>query len=72
DDEGELTWNGKPAEQRHLSRLVGRMMGVKEKVMVLAPGVDVFFNAVMVFTSAWLDCQKAGNADCVTENRLVG
>lgn len=69
--DGELTLNGKPAEQRHVSKFVGRMMGVREKILVLAPGIEPFFQAVMVFTSAWVGCQRVGSAECMTDDRLV-
>jgi hypothetical protein len=74
DGKGELTLNGKPSKKRHASRLVGRMMGARDRVLVLAPGVDPFFNAVMVFTSAWVDAKfgTTGKAYCLRDDRLAG
>jgi hypothetical protein len=71
DGKGELTCNGK-VQKPYVKRLVGRMMGTKERVAVLAPGVDPFFKAVFVFTSAWVEARfgSTGWADCVTDERL--
>ena len=48
-------------------------MATKERVQVLAPGVDLFFKAVIVFTSAWVDAKfrTTGLADCISDNQLV-
>jgi hypothetical protein len=73
DGKGELTVNGKAAKKRHVSRLIGRMMGLRDKVRVLAPDVDPYYNAVMVFTSAWVDAKfgTTGRADCIRDDRLL-
>jgi hypothetical protein len=72
DGKGELTWNGKPLKTAYVSKFVGRMMGTKERVAVLAPGVDPFFKAVMVFTSAWVDADfgTTGWVHCVRDDNL--
>jgi hypothetical protein len=72
DGKGELTRNGKAATTAHVSKFVGRMMGTKERVAVLAPGVDPFFKAVMVFTSAWVDADfgTTGWVHCVRDDNL--
>jgi hypothetical protein len=74
DGKGELMLNRKPAERRHVNRLVGRMMGTKEKIRVLAPGLDPFFHAVMVFTSAYVDAKfgSTGKVHCVRESQVSG
>jgi hypothetical protein len=73
DGKGELTLNGKPLPKPHVKRFVGRVMGTKERIQVLAPGVDPFFKAVMVFTSAWVDAKfrTTGWADCISDNQLM-
>lgn len=73
DGKGKLTLNGKGAKRRHVSRLVGRMMGLRDKVRVLASDVDPYYNAVMVFTSAWVDARSGttGRADCIRDDRLL-
>jgi hypothetical protein len=73
DGNGELRLNGKPLPKPHVKRFVGRVMGTKERVQVLAPGVDPFFRAVMVFTSAWVDAKfgTTGWADCINDTQLV-
>jgi hypothetical protein len=73
DGKGELTWNGKALKTPYVKNCVGRVMGTKERVKVLAPGVDPFFKAVMVFTSAWVDAKfgTTGWAYCIRDDRLV-
>jgi len=73
DGNGELTLNGKPATKAHVKRFVGRMMATKERVQVLAPGLDPFFQAVMVFTSAWVNANfgTTGMAHCIRDDRLL-
>jgi len=73
DGKGELTWNGKALKTAYVKKFVGRMMGTKERVQVLAPGVDMFFQAVMVFTSAWVDAKfgTTGCAHCIRDDRLL-
>jgi hypothetical protein len=73
DGKGELTLNGKPATKAHVKRFVSRMMATKERVQVLAPGVDPFFRAVMVFSSAWVDADfgTTGKAHCIRDDRLL-
>ena len=73
DGKGELTLNGKPAAKAHVKRFVSRMMETKERVQVLAPRVDPFFQAVMVFTSAWVGANfgTTGKAHCIRDDRLL-
>lgn len=73
DGKGELTLNGKPATKAHVKRFVGRMMETRERVQVLAPSVDPFFQAVIVFTSAWVDANfgSTGRAHCIRDDRLL-
>ena len=73
DEQGELTLNGMPATTACVKKFVSRVMATKERVQVLAPGVDPFFQAVMVFTSAWVDAKfgSTGWAYCIRDDRLV-
>lgn len=73
DGKGELTLNGKPLQTAYVKKFVGRVTETKKRVQVLAPGVDLFFKAVIVFTSAWVDAKfrTTGLADCITDNQLV-
>ena len=52
--------------------LVARTMKTRERVLALAPGVDVFFQAVFVFTSAWVEATfgTTGRARCVRDAGL--
>jgi len=72
DGKGELTWNGKALKSAYVKKFVGRVMGTKEQVAVLAPRVDPYFQAVFVFTSAWVEAKfrSTGWADCITDDRL--
>ena len=69
DGKGELTLNGKPVQKPHVKRFVGRVMATKDRVQVLAPGVDPFFKAVMVFTSAWVDAKFGTTGWAVLHSR---
>jgi hypothetical protein len=73
DGKGELTLNGKPATKAHVKRFVGRVMATKERVHVLAPGLEPFFQAVMVFSSAWVNANfgTTGPAHCIRDDRLL-
>jgi len=73
DGKGELTWNGEAATTAHVSRLVRRMMGTRDRVRILAPGMDPYFKAVMVFTSAWVNAAfgTTGCAHCIRDDRLL-
>ncbi len=72
DGKGELMLNGKPSSAAHVNGLVARMMEVRERVQALAPNVDAYFRAVLVFTCAWVDADfgKTGKAHCVRDDQL--
>ena len=68
-----LTLNGKALPKPYVKRFVARVMGTKQRVHVLAPVVDPFFKAIMVFTSAWVEAKfgTTGWADCIPDDRLL-
>jgi hypothetical protein len=72
DGNGELTLNGRTLYQRHVGRFVARIMHVKEKVRALAPGPDIYFEAVFVFTSARVDAGigTTGAVHCIRDPQL--
>jgi hypothetical protein len=79
DGKGGLLQNGKPNEKLNINKCVGRMMGIKEKVLILASTKDFslqnnapFFQALFVFTSAWVEpiWGKTGAVNCLTEDQL--
>jgi hypothetical protein len=72
DGKGELLLNGKPTDKHYVRQFVGRMMGVRNNVIALAPGMDVRFEAVLVFTAAWVEARwgKTGHANCITDDKL--
>ena len=47
-------------------------MAVRERAQALAPGVGAYFQAVFVFTSAWVEARfgTTGWAHCVRDDRL--
>ena len=71
DGNGDLKWSGGTVKTP-VKVLVARTMETRERVLALAPEVNVFFKAVFVFTSAWVDARfgKTGYADCVRDDRL--
>ncbi len=72
DGKGELTWNGGTLKTPYASDAVGRAMEVRERVQALAPEVGAYFQAVVVFTSAWVGVKfgETGKAHCMRDNRL--
>jgi hypothetical protein len=70
--EKELLLNGRATSEKQIAKFVGRIMGVREKVGVLAPGLDLFFQPVFVFTSARVEVGwgDTGNVHCMTDDEL--
>ena len=73
DGKGELLLNGQPTDKPYVRQFVGRMMGVREKVLTLAPGMEARHNAVFVFTAAWVEARwgTTGYLNCVTDDQLL-
>ncbi len=71
-EEGELTQNGKPATSAHVGGFIRRIMGVREKILVLASGRETFFQGVMVFTRAWVEAPFGATrqAHCIRDDKL--
>lgn len=72
DGKGELLLNGKPTDKPYVRAFVARTMNIREKVRILAPGADVFFQAVFAFTSARVDAKwgTTGQVHCMREEQL--
>ena len=72
DGKGELLLNGKPTDKPLVRQFVGRMMGIRDKVMLIAPGQDVFCDALFVFTAARVDAiwGKTGSVKCIRDEQL--
>lgn len=79
DGKGGLLQNGKFNDKLNIKKCVGRMMSIKEKVLILVATKDFpvqqnapFFQALFVFTSAWVEpiWGKTGAVDCMTEDQL--
>ncbi len=72
DGKGELKWSGGALKAPSVKGLVRRTMETREGGLTLAPGVDAFFQAVFVFTSAWVEAKfkTTGWAHCVRDDRL--
>lgn len=73
DGKGELTWNGKGLKTTYVKKFLARVMEGRERVQVLAPGLDVYFKGLIVFTSAWVGAKfgTTGRAYCIRDDRLV-
>jgi len=72
DGGGELLFNNQPTDKPLLKQFVGRVMGIKDRVKALAPGVDPYIQAVFVFTSARVDANwgTTGNVHCIRDDQL--
>lgn len=72
DGNGELTLNGQALDKPYVRRFVARVLNVKEKVQVLAAGLDPYFQTVFVFTAARVEANfgTTGAVHCVREERL--
>jgi len=72
DGNGELLLNGTPPDKPYVHQFVGRVMGIKDKLKVLARGIDPYLQAVFVFTSAYVDAKwgTTGKVHCVRDEQL--
>ena len=72
DGRGELLLNNQPTEKRLIGPFVARMLKVKEKIRTLAPEVDLFYEALFVFTAARVEAKwgRTGSANCLTDDQL--
>ena len=73
DGKGELLLNGKPTDKPFVRQFVGRMMGVRDKVVgLIASGREVFYDALLVFTSARVEANwgKTSSANCMRDDQL--
>ncbi|HEY3855970.1 MAG TPA: nuclease-related domain-containing protein [Verrucomicrobiae bacterium] len=73
DGKGELLINGQPTEKPYIRPFVSRMMKIREKIMVMAPGREVFYEPVFVFTSAFVEAQwgTTGQVKCLRDENLL-
>jgi Nuclease-related domain len=72
DGKGELLLNGESTDKQYVRQFVGRMLGVRDKVRVLAPGLDPYFQAAFVFTAARVEANwgTTGNLHCIRDEQL--
>jgi hypothetical protein len=72
DKTGELLCNGKQLDKSHVRQFVGRVMGIRDKVKTLATGLDPYFQAVFVFTSARVDADwgRTRSLHCIRDEQL--
>ena len=72
DGKGELTLNGNPTDKPECNNFVGRMMKFKERVDVLTGNKEIRFQALFVFTSAYVGkiWGKTGNVNCLGDYQL--
>jgi hypothetical protein len=72
DGRRELLLNGRRTDKPQVGPVVNRMLNVRDKVRVLAGGVDPYYDVVLVFTSAWVDAPwgSTGAARCIRDDQL--
>jgi hypothetical protein len=72
DGKGELLLNGQPTDKPFIRQFVGRMLGIRDRVRVLAPGLEPFYQAVFVFTAARVEAKwgTTGNVNCIRDDQL--
>ncbi len=72
DGQGELLLNGHPTEKPNIRPFIGRMLGIRDKVRSLAPGLDPYYQPVFVFTSARVEANRGttGNLHCIRDEQL--
>lgn len=72
DGKGELLVNGRPTDKQNIRPFVGRMLSIRDKVRTLAPGLDPYYQAVFVFTSARVEAKwgTTGNVHCIRDEQL--
>lgn len=72
DGKGELLCNGQPTDKPLVRQFMGRIMGIKDKVKTLAPGLDPYFQPVFVFTSARVEANwgTTGTVHCIRDDQL--
>ena len=72
DGKGELLLNGNPTDKPFIRQFVGRMMGIREKVALIAAGPEIFYDALFVFTSARVEANwgKTSSVNCIRDDQL--
>jgi hypothetical protein len=72
DGKGELLLNGKRTDKPCIRPFVGRIMGIREKVTLLASSRDVYYGPVLVFTAAKVEAKwgTTGTANCIRDDQL--
>ena len=72
DGHGELLLNGKPTDKPFCQQFVGRMLGIKDRALALAPGLDPYYQALFVFTAARVEAKwgTTGHVHCVCDDQL--
>lgn len=72
DGAGELLLNGDPTDKPHIRQFVGRMLGIRDKVRALAPGLDPYYQPLFVFTAARVDAKWGSTkaVHCLRDDQL--
>jgi hypothetical protein len=70
--DGELLVNGHPTEKPQVRPFLARMLAIRDEVRILAPGLDPFYQAVFVFTSARVEAKwgATGSVHCIRDEQL--
>ena len=72
DDHGELNCNGQKLDRPYVQRFIARVMEVRDKVRVLDPSLNIYFQPVFVSTSAYIEAKVGAtrSVHCIREDQL--
>ena len=72
DGKGELLIDGHRTDKPLVRQFVGRMLGIRDKVGALAPGLDPYYQALFVFTAGRVQAKwgSTGKVHCVRDDQL--
>ena len=72
DGKGELLLDGQPTDKPLIRQFVSRMLGIKDRVRALAPGLDPYYQALFVFTAGRVEAKwgSTGKVHCVRDHQL--
>lgn len=72
DGKGELLLNGRPTDKCEVKQFIARMLSVRDRVLVLAQGINVFYEALLVFTAARVEAKwgSTGSVTCIRDDQL--
>lgn len=72
DGRGELLLNGKPTDKPAVDALTNSVMRIRSRVLAQTPGLDTFFNGLLVFTSTRVEANwgTTRKIKCIRDEQL--